>query len=171
MLRRDYVGLSTQGRQPVNEMQAPRMKTPSLATVYLDNEVVSLMGDPCPSVGKVVAASGKRPESVQVLRAGSASDLRGKPVELEETLDRTSEPTKAIYLTCRARPKITGIPVELPDVEEPTGSPIPSLPSNDDVQRSPLAPLPREGPVPAKEREHAAEDWRIPPSRGESKGR
>lgn len=146
------------------------MKTPSLATVYLDNEVVSLMGDPRPTVGKVVAASGKRPESVQVLRAMSATDLRGKPVPLEETLDRTTEPTQAIYLTCRARPKITGIPIDLPDLQEPTGSPIPNLPASDGTQRSPLPPLPGDGTLPPQDREYAERDWRIPPTRGESKG-
>lgn len=79
------------------------MKTPALATIYLDNEAVGLMGDPKPRVSKVVAG-GKKPEAVRVLRAASPDDTRGKPVQLEDTIDRTAEPTKPIYLTSSPRP-------------------------------------------------------------------
>lgn len=77
------------------------MKTPALATVYLDNERIGLMGDPMPRVSKIVAAGGRHPESVQVLRAHSATDQRGKPVRLEDVIDRTAEPTRPIYLTSK----------------------------------------------------------------------
>jgi hypothetical protein len=77
------------------------MKTPALATVYLDNQRIGLMGDPRPRVSKIVASVGKRPESVQVLRGQSATDLRGKPLLPEDVIDRTSEPTKPIYLTSK----------------------------------------------------------------------
>lgn len=82
-------------------MKPPTMKTPALATVYLDNESIGLMGDPMPRVSKIVAAGGRRPESVQVLRAQSATDQRGTPLKLEDVIDRTAEPARPIYLTSK----------------------------------------------------------------------
>lgn len=79
------------------------MKIPTLATVYLDNEPVGLMGDPRPRVSKIVVAGGKQPGLVQVLRSGSPGDSHGKPVGLEDIIDRTVEPTVPIYLTCVTR--------------------------------------------------------------------
>jgi hypothetical protein len=71
---------------------------PTLAPVYLDNQPVSLMGDPRPHVAKVVAAMGKHPERFDVRRLDSPTDS-GNVVDLEDVIDRTTEPTKAIYLT------------------------------------------------------------------------
>jgi hypothetical protein len=82
-------------------VKPPAMKTPALATVYLDNEVVGLMGDPRPLVAKVVVAAGKDPRSVRVLRAASPGDRAGTPVHLEDVIDRAAEPAKPIYLTSR----------------------------------------------------------------------
>jgi hypothetical protein len=79
------------------------MKTPTLATVYLDNEPVTLMGDPRPPVSKIVVAGGLRPEAVHVLRGRSAHDAHGHPVALGEIIDRTKEPTTPIYLRCVAK--------------------------------------------------------------------
>jgi hypothetical protein len=76
------------------------MKTPTLAPVYLDNEPVSLMGDPRPQVSKVIAATGKHPEKFDVMLLHSENDTEGKRLGLDEVIDRTEEPTKAIYLTC-----------------------------------------------------------------------
>lgn len=95
---------------PWTPMKQPSMKTPALATIYLDNQPVGLMGDPLPRVSKVVAAGGKRPESVQVLRALSATDLRGKPVRLEDVIDRTADPTRPIYLTSKPLPSTAAPP-------------------------------------------------------------
>jgi hypothetical protein len=75
------------------------MKTPTLAPVYLDNEPVSLMGDPKPQVSKVVAATGKRPEKFDIKLLTSESDTQGETVALDYVIDRTEEPAKAIYLT------------------------------------------------------------------------
>lgn len=76
------------------------IKMPTLATVYLDKEPVGLMGDPMPLVSKIVVAGGKRPDAVQVLRGRFADDERGRPLRLDETIDRTAEPTVPIYLVC-----------------------------------------------------------------------
>ena len=95
------VGVASRQSEP---MDTPRIKTPALATVYLDEEAVGLMGDPRPKVSKIVAAGGKRPESVQVLRGLSATDLRGKPLRLDDTIDRTVEPARPIYLTSKPLP-------------------------------------------------------------------
>lgn len=85
-------------------MKTPPMKTQALATIYLDNVPIGLMGDPKPPISKIVAAGGKRPENLQVLRALGPTDLRGKPVKLEDIIDRTAEPTTPIYLTSKPTP-------------------------------------------------------------------
>ncbi len=110
------------------------MRTPALATVYLDNSPVGLMGDPAPRVSKVVAASGKHPDSVLVWRARSADDVRGKPVRLEDTIDRTAEPTIPIYLTSVPKSAST----------TSTGRSVASapLPDADATARPPRGPLP-----------------------------
>src|SRR5687767_13362791 len=95
-------------------MKPPTMKTPALATVYLDNERIGLMGDPTPRVSKIVAAGGKRPDSVQVLRGQSATDQRGKPISLDDVIDRTAEPTRPIYLTSKPNGKPTPPSAALP---------------------------------------------------------
>lgn len=76
------------------------MKTPTLAPVYLDNEPVSLMGDPKPQVSKVIAATGKRPEKFDIKLLHSQTDTEGKQIDLDYVIDRTEEPAKPIYLTC-----------------------------------------------------------------------
>src|SRR5687767_11660550 len=85
-------------------MNPPAMKTPTLSTVYLDNERIGLMGDPKPLVSKIVAAGGKAPEAVQVLRGKSATDTHGQPLRLWDTVDRTEKPETPIYLTCKPKP-------------------------------------------------------------------
>jgi hypothetical protein len=124
-------------------MKAPAMKTPALATVYLDNERVGLMGDPMPRVSKVVAALGKRPDSVHVLRVQSPHDLKGQPVGLEDVIDRTAEPTRPIYLTSKPKAPTAGaaragmhappaVAIESPAADDagprPLGSPLPDQP-------------------------------------------
>ncbi|MEA3136083.1 MAG: hypothetical protein QOC71_364 [Thermoplasmata archaeon] len=125
-------------------MKPPTMRTPALATVYLDNERVGLMGDPMPRVSKIVAASGKRPEGVQVLRALSASDLRGKPVRLEDTIDRTAEPTKPIYLTCAPVPRASALAFA---AAPPMGTPPRTVHEPDD-QDEPKVPAPEQRRTP-----------------------
>lgn len=85
-------------------MKIPAMKTPALATVYLDNANVGLMGDPRPTVSKIVAAGGKEPGKVQVVRAQSSSDQKGKPLGLADIIDRTADPTQPIYLRSQPQP-------------------------------------------------------------------
>lgn len=89
-------------------MKPPAMRTPALATVYLDNASVGLMGDPRPLVSKIVVAGGKHPGSVQVLRSRSATDTKGTPLRMDEVIDRTAEPTRAIYLRSRPSPAKVG---------------------------------------------------------------
>lgn len=84
------------------------MKAPTLALVYLDGEPVNLMGDPRPSAAKVVASTGKRADDYFVKMV----DADGKDIDPDthkavdtafilapaRVIDRTEEPTKAIYL-------------------------------------------------------------------------
>jgi len=129
------------------------MKMPTLATVYLDNEPVGLMGDPRPLVSKIVVAGGKRPEAVQVLRTRSPDDAGGRPLALDETIDRTAEPTIPIYLVCVARRRgdlatnlpyptreaIAPVPPQYVDLDSPV--PEPRMPGT-------LPPLGPAGPQP-----------------------
>lgn len=132
-------------------MKPPAMKTPALATVYLDNASVGLMGDPLPRVSKIVAAGGKQPGSVQVVRARSATDQRGEPLRMDDVIDRTAEPTRAIYLRSKPTavavdaPAGSGAPapiyIEFPSLSEagpkPLGSPLPGDAKRDGLGRSP----------------------------------
>lgn len=94
------------------------MKTPALATIYLDLARIDLMGDPRPHVFKVIIAAGKDPEGLQVLRKQAPDDVHGTPVQAEEILDRTAEPAQPIYLTSKPlarpdahrKPRPTGFP-------------------------------------------------------------
>lgn len=79
------------------------MESQPLAPVYLDNEPVRLSGEPRPRVAQVVAASGRAVGSVDVVLLASGDDEGGVLVDLNDVLDRTQEPTKAIHLTCVER--------------------------------------------------------------------
>ena len=72
----------------------------NLAPVYLDNERVTLQGDPKPKVAKIVEAGGRRPDKVQVVRLKSQTDFEGKPVRLEDVIDRTLQSNNPVYLKC-----------------------------------------------------------------------
>lgn len=76
------------------------MTLQTLATIYLDNQRVGLMGDPRPSISKIVVAGGKRPELVQVYHARFPGEAHGTPVGFEQTIDRLADPTVPVYLTC-----------------------------------------------------------------------
>jgi hypothetical protein len=72
----------------------------NLAPVYLDNERVTLQGDPKPRVAKIVEAGGKKPDKVQVVRLKSQTDFEGRPVRLDEIIDRTVQSNNPVYLKC-----------------------------------------------------------------------
>ena len=74
------------------------METRKLAPIYLDNQPVGLQGDPKPQVSKIITASGKRPESVEVRRLMSQADTQGKTMKPDEVIDRTASSTTPIYL-------------------------------------------------------------------------
>lgn len=80
----------------------PTPKTSLLSTVYLDQRRIGLMGDPKPMVAKIVTVGGRLPAEVRVVRSRTPDDA-GTPVHLEDIIDRTADPTKAIYLTCVPR--------------------------------------------------------------------
>ncbi|HUR64553.1 MAG TPA: hypothetical protein VM241_08745 [Candidatus Thermoplasmatota archaeon] len=67
--------------------------------MYLDNEPVGLLGDPRPQVAKVLAAGGHAFERVDVLLLEGRDDAKGIRLDPEDVLDRTEQPTRAIYLT------------------------------------------------------------------------
>lgn len=132
------------------------MKTTTLSTIYLDNKPVGLMGDPFPPVAKVLAAGGRAPDGVRVERSLSAVASRGIPVRLDDILDRTADPTKAIYLTCRpAGAEAAPVPrhhVAWPMPPAEPAQPRGPLPPQPDPVRPPAGPDP-EGPGPAAPRQ------------------
>lgn len=72
-------------------------QAPNLAPVYLDNKPVSLK-DPKPKVSAILSALG-RPETTDVKWLQFQPNTPGKTMRSEEVLDRTTDPTKPIYLT------------------------------------------------------------------------
>ncbi len=73
------------------------MTTDNLAPVYLDNKPVSLQ-DPKPKVSAILSAGGKT-GATDVKWLQFQPGTQGKSMRPEEVLDRTSEPSKPIYLT------------------------------------------------------------------------
>jgi hypothetical protein len=71
--------------------------TDNLAPVYLDNKPINLK-DPKPKVSAVLSAGGK-PETTDVKWLQFQPNTQGKSLRSEEVLDRTTDPTKPIYLT------------------------------------------------------------------------
>lgn len=135
-------------------MTAPA-KPSALSTVYFDKQRIGLMGDPRPAVAKVVAAAGHSPEAVQVVRSRSP-DSAGTPVRLDDVVDRTADPTKAIYLSAKpkvapgvgaaesAPPRSIAIPVSLTAPE--LRGPLPAQPSPVPPRSAPT-PGGTDGPV------------------------
>lgn len=81
------------------------MNTDKLAPVFLDNQPISLK-DPRPKVSAVLSASGK-PEATEVKWLQFQPNTQGKSLRSEEVLDRTSDPSKPIYLTSTAKGQAT----------------------------------------------------------------
>lgn len=119
---------------------APR----SLADVYLDGKRVHLMGDPTPRVAAILAAGGKPAHGLQVVRARSAADRGGKPLDAHDRVDRLAEPTVPIYLTSSPLGRKAGAADR--DQAEASGRPIPpvrvELPA-DAPEPQPRGPLAR----------------------------
>jgi hypothetical protein len=75
--------------------------TDNLAPVYLDNKPINLK-DPKPKVSAVLSAGGK-PETTDVKWLQFQPNTQGKSLRSEEVLDRTTDPSKPIYLTSTAK--------------------------------------------------------------------
>jgi hypothetical protein len=69
----------------------------NLAPVFLDNKPVSL-NDPKPKLSAILSASGK-PDTTEVKWLQFQPNTPGKSLRSEEILDRTTDPSKPIYLT------------------------------------------------------------------------
>lgn len=124
---------------------APAPPTPwisALSTVYLDSRRIGLMGDPRPAVAKIIAVGGRVPADVRVVRSTSP-DGTGTPVHLEDIVDRTADPTAAIYLTCVPRGERDATPGAAP----PDAWPVPLGPAP--PMRGPLPEQP--SPVPSQQ--------------------
>lgn len=72
----------------------------NLAPIYLNNDRVTLQGDPRPDVAKIVTSFGKRPDAVRVVRLQTATDSDGQPIAMSEVIDRSSDATTPVYLRC-----------------------------------------------------------------------
>ena len=82
------------------------MTNDNLAPVFLDNKPVSLK-DPKPKLSAILSASG-RPETTDVKWLQFQPNTPGKSLRSEEVLDRTTDPSKPIYLT--SAPKTAVVP-------------------------------------------------------------
>lgn len=71
-----------------------------LAPIFLDNKPITSK-DPKPRIAALLSAEG-RSATTGVKWLTSQSDPNGRTMRPEDTLDRTSEPTKAIYLSSKA---------------------------------------------------------------------
>lgn len=80
------------------------MQYPRAALVFLDNVPVGPLADSAPRVATIVAAAGRRSDGVQVLQVRFPGDVAGRPVAMEDTIDRTAQPTTPIHLTIVSRP-------------------------------------------------------------------
>lgn len=70
-----------------------------LSPVYLDGNAVDLLGDEArPRLSRIVQSVGKRPDRFDVRWLASPFDAKGLTLGRDEVIDRTLEPTKAIYL-------------------------------------------------------------------------
>ena len=72
-----------------------------LAPIFLNNKPVE-MKDPKPRVSSVLSAGG-HPGATEVKRLQTQAGSQGTVLRPDATLDRTSEPTKPIYLSSQAR--------------------------------------------------------------------
>lgn len=77
------------------------MNTEALAPIFLDNKPVDLK-DPKPRVSSVLSAGG-RPGVTEVKWLQTQTSNQGTFLRPDHTLDRTSTPTKPIYLSSQAR--------------------------------------------------------------------
>lgn len=77
------------------------MTNEPLAPIFLDNKPINLK-DPKPMLATVLSAGG-RPGATQVKRLQAATGDQGTLLDANTTLDRTSEPTKPIFLSSLAR--------------------------------------------------------------------
>jgi hypothetical protein len=114
------------------------MEDRPLSPVYLDNQPVDL-DDSKPLVGKIVAAGGKRPGRVRVVRLNSRLDMEGSPLGLDDVIDRTE--VTPVYLKSIEH---------TPAPESAPGTPGPHVPTPGDPEPPlPPAPIPDKDPDPA----------------------
>src|SRR5262245_51711954 len=72
----------------------------NLAPVYVNNDRVTLQGDPRPNVAKIVTTLGKKPENVRVVLLSAQGDRDGSPLSSNEVIDRSANAQTPIYLKC-----------------------------------------------------------------------
>ncbi len=72
-----------------------------LAPVYLDDNRVTLQGDPKPKVSKILLAGGKEGTDFEVVRLRSQDDNEGTTVGADEVIDRTAQSDYPVYLRSR----------------------------------------------------------------------
>ncbi len=72
----------------------------NLAPVYVNDNRVTLQGDPKPQVSKIIEACGKQPNAVEIVRLTSRKDVQGKILKPEEFIDRAAAEGQPVYLKC-----------------------------------------------------------------------
>ncbi|HUR24442.1 MAG TPA: hypothetical protein VM327_00315 [Candidatus Thermoplasmatota archaeon] len=80
--------------------RSPAQQPANLAPVYLDDQPITLQ-DAQPKVSAILSAGGK-PETTDV-KWLQQPNTQGKALRSEEVLDRTTDPSKPIYLTSTSK--------------------------------------------------------------------
>lgn len=93
------------------------MTNEPLAPIFLDDKPITLK-DPKPKVSAVLSAGGQAGD-MQVKWLQTQAGTQGTFLRPDATLDRTSEPTKAIYLTSLLRGPSSPLPAARPSARVP----------------------------------------------------
>lgn len=92
------------------------LSSPTLAPIYLDNEPVPLADEPRPNVAQILAARGRQPEGLEVVRLRFMADAEGRPLRPDDTIDRTLQTSNPVYLRTRrpGEPLVVPVPAAVP---------------------------------------------------------
>ncbi len=104
------------------------MNPEPLAPIFLDNKPIALK-EPKPRVSAILSADGRQ-AATDVKWMKSQADAHGTTLRPDDTVDRTSDPSKAIYLTSRPRPSPAKPATMKPGLDEPATRATANEPAN-----------------------------------------
>ncbi len=72
----------------------------TLTPIFLDGTAIHLPYAPNPAVAEILAAAGKRPDKMRVVRLANPQDATGPSVRHEDIIDRITPAESPIHLRC-----------------------------------------------------------------------